>query len=174
MSLRIVRFDKGIHNRNAFDCSDAALNDYLKRQASQHLKRGVCTIYALTNEAEPARILGFYTLSNSQITRTDINERIARGLPRHPIPTITLGRMGVQLEGQGKGHGAILLADAVKRCCLVSQEVGVYAIVVDAKNAKARTFYEHYGFTRLPRNPLRLILPMGTADQLLDCLFHDR
>jgi len=169
MPLRIVRFDKGIHNRNAFDCGDAALNDYLKRQASQHLKRGVCTIYVLINEAVPARILGFYTLSNSQITRADIDEPTARRLPRHPIPTITLGRMAVHLEEQGKGHGAILLVDAIKRCCLVSQEVGVYAIVVDAKNAKVRAFYEHYGFTRLPRHPLRLILPMGTAVQLLDC-----
>ena len=112
-------------------------------------------------------ILGFYTLSNSQIARADIDERTARRLPRHPIPTITLGRMGVHQKEQGKGFGSILLVDAIKRCCLVSQEVGVYAIVVDAKNVKARAFYEHFGFTRLPQHPMRLILPMGTAVQLL-------
>lgn len=167
MPFRIVRFDKGIHDRNAFDCGDAALNDYLKRQASQHLKRGVCTIYVLTSESLPERVLGFYTLSNSQIARADIDGRAARRLPRHPIPTITLGRMGVHQKEQGKGFGSILLVDAIKRCCLVSQEVGVYAIVVDAKNAKARAFYEHFGFTRLPQHPLRLILPMGTAVQLM-------
>ena len=167
MPLRIVRFDKGIHDRNTFDCGHAALNDYFKRQASQHLRRGVCTIYVLINEAAPARILGFYTLSNSQIARTDIDERTARSLPRHPIPTITLGRMGVHQKEQGKGFGSILLVDAIKRCCLVSQEVGVYAIVVDAKSTKARAFYEHIGFTRLPQHPFRLILPIGTAVQLL-------
>jgi GNAT superfamily N-acetyltransferase len=167
MSLRIVRFDKGIHNRETFDCGDVALNEYLRRHASQHLTRGVCTIFVLTDDTEPSQILGFYTLSNSQIARIDINEQSARRLPHHPIPTITLGRMGVHQIEQGKGHGAILLVDAIKRCCLVSQEVGVYAIVVDAKNAKARRFYEHYGFTSLPHHPLRLILPMGTATQLL-------
>ena len=80
---------------------------------------------------------------------------------------ITLGRMGVHQKEQGKTYGAILLVDAIKRCCLVSQEVGVYAIIVDAKNDNARAFYEHYGFSRLPQNSLRLILPMGTAVQLL-------
>ena len=76
--------------------------------------------------------------------------------------------MGVRLEEQGNGYGAILLVDAIKRCCLVSQEVGVYAFIVDAKNAKAKTFYKHFGFTSLPQHPLRLILPMNTAIQLLD------
>ena len=168
MSLRILRFDNNNHNRKTFDCGDASLNSYLKRQASQHIKRGVCTIFVLIDDAVPARILGFYTLSNSQIARVDIGERTARRLPRHPIPTITLGRMGVRLEEQGNGYGAILLVDAIKRCCLVSQEVGVYAIIVDAKNAKAKTFYKHFGFTSLPQHPLRLILPMNTAIQLLD------
>jgi len=167
MSLRIVRFDKSIHNRINFDCGDGALNDYLKRQASQHLKRGVCTIFVLVSDAEPTEILGFYTLSNSQIARTDIDEKTERQLPRHPIPTITLGRMAVHQTVQGEGHGAILLVDAIKRCCLVSQEVGVYAIVVDVKDANARSFYEHYGFARMLGHPLRLILPMGTAVQLL-------
>ena len=167
MPLRIIRFNKSVHDRTAFDCGDTALNTYLKQHASQHLKRGVCTIFVLVDNAIPTLILGFYTLSNSQISRIDIDERTARRLPNHPIPTITLGRMGVHQVEQGKGYGAILLVDAIKRCCLVSQEVGVYAIVVDAKNDKVRAFYEHYGFTRLPQHPLRLILPMGTAVQLL-------
>jgi GNAT superfamily N-acetyltransferase len=167
MPLRIVRFDKNTHNRSAFDCGVAELNDYLKKQASQHLKRGVCTIFVLINDAAPSRILGFYTLSNSQLVRGDLDDRAAKRLPHHPIPTITLGRMGVDQEAQNKGYGAILLADAIKRCSLVSQEVGVYAIVVDAKDANAKAFYAHHGFTELPQHPMRLILAMDTAIQLL-------
>lgn len=161
MPLRIFRFDKNTHNRGIFDCGVAALNDYLKKQASQHLKRGVCTIFVLSDDAAPSRILGFYTLSNSQLVRSDLDDRAARRLPRHPIPTITLGRMGVDHECQGKGYGAFLLADAIRRCSLVSQEVGLYAIVVDAKDANARAFYLHYGFTELPQHPMRLILPLS-------------
>jgi GNAT superfamily N-acetyltransferase len=166
MSHRIVRFDKSTHNRVAFDCGATELNDYLKKQASQHLKRGVCTIFVLVDDVVPSRILGFYTLSNSQLVRSDLDDRAAKRLPYHPIPTITLGRMGVDRELQGKGHGAILLADAIRRCSLVSQEVGVYAIVVDAKDANAKAFYVHYGFTELPQHPTRLILPIATAIQL--------
>lgn len=167
MPLRIVRFDKNTHNRGAFDCGVAALNDYLKKQASQHLKRGVCTIFVLADDAAPSRIMGFYTLSNSQLVRSDLDDRAAKRLPLHPIPTITLGRMGVDQQGQGKGYGAMLLADAIRRCAMVSQEVGVYAMVVDAKDANAKAFYAHYGFTALPKHPLRLILPMDTAIQSL-------
>jgi GNAT superfamily N-acetyltransferase len=167
MPLRIVRFDKNTHNRDAFDCGVAALNDYLKKQASQHLDRGVCTIFVLADDVVPSRILSFYTLSNSQLVRSDLDDRAAKRLPHHPIPTITLGRMGVNQEVQGKGYGAILLADAIRRCSLVSQEVGVYAIVVDAKDADAKAFYTHYGFTKLPQYPMRLILPMDTAIQSL-------
>ena len=75
--------------------------------------------------------------------------------------------MGVDQEVQGKGYGAILLADAIRRCSLVSQEVGVYAIVVDAKDANAKAFYAHYGFTELPQHPMRLILSIDTAIQSL-------
>ena len=167
MPLRIVRFDKNTHNRNIFDCGVTALNGYLKKQASQHLKRGVCTIFILTDDAVPSRILGFYTLSNSQLVRSDLDHRAARRLPHHPIPTITLGRMGVDQQEQGKGYGGVLLADAIKRCALVSQEVGVYAIIVDAKDANAKAFYEYHGFTELPQHPMRLILSMDTAIQLL-------
>lgn len=168
MPLRIVRFDKNTHQRGAFDCGVEPLNNYLKQQASQHLKRGVCTIFVLADDADPSKILGFYTLSNSQLVRSDLDARAASRLPHHPIPTITLGRMGVDQQGQGKGYGAILLADAVKRCSLVSQEVGVYAIVVDAKDANAKGFYAHHGFTELPQHPMRLILSMDTAIASLD------
>jgi GNAT superfamily N-acetyltransferase len=167
MPLRIVRFEKHTHNRDAFDCGVTALNDYLKKQASQHLKSGVCTIFVLIEDAAPSRILGFYTLSNSQLVRSDLDDRAAKRLPHHPIPTITLGRMGVDQGVQNKGHGAILLADAIRRCSLVSQEVGVYALVVDAKDTNAKAFYTHYGFTELPQHPMRLILAMDTAIQLL-------
>jgi GNAT superfamily N-acetyltransferase len=168
MPLRIVRFDKNIHNRGAFDCGVAVLNDYLKKQASEHLDRGVCTIFVLADDAVPSRILGFYTLSNSQLVRGDLDARAAQRLPHHPIPTITLGRMGLDQEHQGKGFGAILLADAIRRCSLVSQEVGVYAIIVDAKDANAKAFYAHYGFTELPQHPMRLILLIDTVIELLD------
>lgn len=167
MPLRVERFDKSTHDRGAFDCGTVVLNEYLQKRAAQHVKSGVCKLYVLVEDSVPGRILGFYTLSNSEIARGDLDPRSARRLHRHPIPTITLGRIAVHRDEQGHGRGALLLVDAIQRCARVSQEVGVHAIIVDAKDDNARAFYEYFGFTALPMHPMRLILPMGTARQLL-------
>ena len=42
--------------------------------------------------------------------------------------------------------------------------VGAY--VVDAKDAKAKSFYERYGFVSLQDSDLTLCLPMKVVDQL--------
>lgn len=167
MPLQIVPLDKSTHDRGTFDCGVAALNDYLQKHAARHQKQRVSRVYVLVDNDDPKIILGFYTLSNSEIRSANLDERQARRLPRHPIPTLTLGRMAVQQEKQRKGYGAILLLDAIKRCALVSQEVGVYAMIVDAKDDDAKGFYVQYGFTELPQHPLKLILAMGTAIQML-------
>jgi len=46
-------------------------------------------------------------------------------------------------------------------------EVGVFAMVVDAKDETAQRFYEHYGFTLLPGETRRLCLPIAAALQRL-------
>ena len=54
----------------------------------------------------------------------------------------------------------MLLVNAIKRTLAVSEEIAIYAMVVDAKNDKAKTFYRHYGFSRLASNDTRLFLPL--------------
>jgi hypothetical protein len=46
-------------------------------------------------------------------------------------------------------------------------EIGVFAMVVDAKDEGSRRFYERYGFTVLPGETLRLCLPIATALRML-------
>ncbi len=41
--------------------------------------------------------------------------------------------------------------------------MGVFALVVDAKDETAQRFYEHYGFTVLPGADRRLCLPILQA-----------
>jgi len=47
-----------------------------------------------------------------------------------------------------------------------SQRVGLYAVVVDAKNNKAKVFYEKLGFIACVDNPLCLYLPIATLEQI--------
>ena len=72
-----------------------------------------------------------------------------------------LGRLAVDRSYQGKGLGAVLLGDALMRPARA--ELGVFAMVVDAKDDAAQRFYERYGFTRLPGEAHRLYLPIATA-----------
>ena len=53
------------------------------------------------------------------------------------------------------------MADAVYRTA--QSEVAAYALVVDAKDKEAIAFYEHFGFLKLARKPLTLLLPLSAA-----------
>jgi hypothetical protein len=53
------------------------------------------------------------------------------------------------------------LGDAITRAARA--ELGVFAIVVDAKDEEAQRFYEHHGVTLLIGEMRRLCLPIATA-----------
>jgi predicted N-acetyltransferase YhbS len=132
VALIVAGLNKANHDRRAFDCGEPALDDFLRTKAAQHQARRVSRTFVLTDSAEPARILGYYSLSNSQIARDQLSDDEARALPRHPIPAVMLARLAVDRSQQGRRVGQWLLMDAIKRCALVGQQSGVYAILDDA------------------------------------------
>ncbi len=167
MALSVSCLDKSLHDRKAFDCGDAALNDFLRTKAARHQDQRVSRTFVLADESAPERVLGFYTLSNGQIARQELRPGEARTLPRHPITAVMLARLAVDRDHQGRNFGLWLLMDAVKRCALVGRQSGVYALVVDAKHAKAQAFYTRHGFIPIEGKPLSLYLPMETAIKAL-------
>jgi GNAT superfamily N-acetyltransferase len=81
-------------------------------------------------------------------------------LPHYPVvPAALLGRLAVGVAHQGKGLGGVLLANALLRISRV--ELGVFALLVDAKDEAAQRFYEHFGFRLLPDEGRRLCLPIA-------------
>lgn len=163
MALIVSSLDKAVHIRTAFDCGEPPLNDFLKTKAAKHQVQRVSRTFVLTDSAEPKRILGYYSLSNSQIAREDLSEEDARALPRHPVPAVMLARLAVDQAEQGRRYGQWLLMDAIKRCALVGQQSGVYALLVDAKNEAARRFYARFGFVAIAGRPMTLYLPLATG-----------
>ena len=83
--------------------------------------------------------------------------------PLHPVPCVMMARLAVNRANQGESLGKWMLMDAIKRTALISQQTGVHAILVDAKDAKAKQFYERFGFKEVAENPMRLYLPLATA-----------
>ena len=154
------------HNKNIFSCGTDALDHYLKTQASQDIKKNVAITYVLTKRGLE-QILGFYTISSIGIFPGELPDDVAKKLPRYPVlPGILLGRLTVDEHVRGIKIGSFLLLDALKRSLAVSLQIGIVAVIVDAKNEAAVNFYKHFGFISFPENNHRLFLPLSIIKQL--------
>ncbi|MEK7832003.1 MAG: GNAT family N-acetyltransferase [Acidobacteriota bacterium] len=162
--MRIAPLSAGF-DRSQFDCGEADLNEYLKNFAGQHSRKNQSRTFIAVEESSN-RIWGYYTLSSASIAV----EVVPENLPRHPIPVALLGRLAIDLEKRGQGLGSILLADAIQRVVTISEQIGVYAIVVDALHEQARNFYLHFGFRELLDNPLHLFLSLKAAKKHLQAI----
>jgi GNAT superfamily N-acetyltransferase len=159
--LEEQRLDSKRHDRTAFDCGIPELNHYLARRATQDRRRNLTQVYVLVDTDAPSQLLGYYTLSAAQIDTEQISDQERRRLPRYPIPCFRMGRFAVQQNAQGRGLGKLLLGCAVDRCLQVRQEVAACALLADAKDADAKSFYEHFGFVPFSGRPLSLYLVIG-------------
>ena len=148
------------HNRTAFNCGIESLDRYLKHQASQDIKRRVSRVFVVRSRQDKTRVLGYYTLSTLSIDLSVLPEQLAKKLPKHPIPAALIGRLAVNVSAQGKGIGKMLLSNAIKRTLAISDDIAIYAIVVDAINEEAESFYMQYGFAHLASEGKRLFLPL--------------
>ncbi len=149
------------HDRSVFNCGIESLDRYLKQQARQDIKRRISRVY-VCSPMDKTAVLGYYTLSTLSIDLSILPEKIPKKLPRHPIPAALIGRLAVDVSAQGKGIGKMLLANAIKRTLAVSNEIAIYAMVVDAINEEAVSFYKRYGFSILARDGNRLFLPLNS------------
>lgn len=153
--------DANQHQRNTFTCGIDALDDYLQRLAVQQSKKGVAAVRVLVDAQAPQTIVGFYTLSAAQVELAQLDEKVQKKLPRYPVPCFRMGRLAVASTHQGQGVGKVLMGCAVARCLEAKKQVAAYALLVDAKNEQAKTFYLHYGFTVCNDNPMVLYLALG-------------
>lgn len=152
------------HQRKDFSCGEATLDTYLKQYATQDQKRRVAAVFVLPNKANQMK--GYYTLSSTNIPSDYLPEKLLKNLPKHPYqPATLLGRLAVNQQFQGQGIGETLLLDALYRSYVASEQIGSIAVLVDALNKSATSFYEHYGFIPLQRQH-KLFLPMKTIGQL--------
>ncbi len=151
------------HDRAAFDCGDADLNLYLQKFARQNHDSGGVKCFAAAPSDAPARILGFYTLSPASLEYSRTPALAKKGLARYDVPVFRLGRLAVDKTVQGRGLGGALLLRAADRCIRVAQDVGGVALLIDAKNDRAASWYQSYGALALEYAPLSLVLPLAVA-----------
>ena len=147
------------HDRRDFDSGSAPLDQYLRTQVGQDIRRRVTSCFVAVGR--DGVVAGFYTLAPTGIAYADLPETVTRRLPRYAlIPAYRLGRLAVDRRAQGLKLGAALLADTLLRA--LRAEATGYALVVDAKD-EAAAFYRRQGFLEFSGLPLSLFIPLATG-----------
>ena len=150
------------HDRAAFDCGHPFLNAYLARYARQNDRKGLARAFVMVPHPEGNPVLGYYTLMSGAVAFEHLPPNLRQKLPKYPIPVARIGELAVDQGHKGVGFGSDLLLDAITRTARASQQVAVWAIIVDPIDPSAATFYQHHGFQALPDSGA-LILPMKDA-----------
>ena len=161
MTWDIVRLNES-HERSEFACGVPSLEEFLRQYVTQYEKRNLGRTYVLVRDGEP-RVFGYYTLAGGQISKADLPKKQAKKLPNHPIPVVLLARLAVDLSVRGQKLGRDLLANAVARAAESAEQIGMYAVVVDAIDESAAAFYRKHAFTALVDQPLRLFFPISAV-----------
>lgn len=152
------------HVVDNFDSGIPALDAWLRSRALRNEAEGASRTYVLCQDM---RVVAFYCLANGAVLQASAPGRVRRNMP-DPIPVMVLGRLAVDRQFQGRGLGKALLRDAILRTLQAADIAGVRAILVHAKDDKARAFYERCGFLASPIDPLTLMLPLKAARAALD------
>jgi predicted N-acetyltransferase YhbS len=152
--LRIEKL-RADHAVGGFDCGREELNRFLVRFALTNQQAGSSQTYvALAGET----VAGYYSLVVGEVAYVDAPERLSKGLARHPVPIMLLARLAIATVEQGRGLGAGLLKDAMRRTLHAADIAGIRALAVHAMDESARSFYAHFGFIASPTDALHLFL----------------
>ena len=129
-----------------FDCTQHALNHYLRQHAQKNQEAGLAQTYVIFSGSE---LIGFYSMCASSIAFGAAPKNLTDGVPRFPIPAILLARMAVDRRFQGRNVGKALMKDMFLKALGIADVIGVRAIMVHAKD-EAVGFYGHFNFKPAP------------------------
>lgn len=147
------------HDRAAFSSGVDAVDRYFREQVTQDVRRRTTACYVALDR-EKAKVAGYYTLAAGGVPLAEMPEELARKLPRYPsVPVARVGRLAVDRSYRGHRLGSGLLWDAGLRA--LRSDLAVFALVVDAKDEQAASFYRHHGFVAFGSRPSQLVLPLA-------------
>jgi GNAT superfamily N-acetyltransferase len=147
------------HDLSDFACGEPALDDWLRHRASKNESRFSRTYVVCAGH----KVVGYYCISAGAIERAAAPGKLRRNAP-DAIPVSIIGRLAVSRDHAGRGLGADLLADALRRIAIASQSIGIGAVLVHAKDETARAFYLACAeFIEFPAESRTLFLPIETV-----------
>ena len=149
---------------DAFDCGQAALNQFLQRYAIVNQKANSAQTYVC---CQGDVVVGFYSLVVGSVDPQATPSRVMKGMARHPVPVMILARLAVDKEHQRKSLGQALLKDALLRTAQAADIAGIRRLLVHAKDDMARRWSETWEFEPRPSDPYHLFLMLKDLKNLL-------
>lgn len=147
------------HDLSRFDCGEPVLNDWLRDRAGKNESRFSRTYVVCVGK----QVVAYFCISAGAVERAATPGKVRRNAP-DTIPVSVIGRLAVDRNFAGKGLGADLLADALRRIAIASQSIGIGAVLVHAKSEAAKRFYLKYAeFIEYPADSRTLFLPIETV-----------
>ena len=151
------------HDIKSFDSGEVSLNNWLQKRALKNQATGASRCFVTSNDNT---VVGYYCLSAGAISHEVSPKSMRRNMP-DPLPVILLGRLAVYQRFHNQGIGQALLRDAMLRAVNVSEDTGVFAILVHALSEPAKQFYLSRGFIESPLQPMTLMMTLETIRSIL-------
>lgn len=136
-----------------FESGTSALDEWLRVYAWTNHNSGSSRVYVSVDTGAHL-IAGFYSLSAGAIEHADAPKRVSKGLARHPIPIVLIGRLAVDKRYAGRGLGRFLIRDAFQHVIETAEIIGTRAVMVQAKTDEAAEFYRRLGFQPAGTEPM--------------------
>lgn len=147
------------HDLTDFDCGEPVLNDWLKHRALKNESRFSRTYVVCDGNA----VVAYFCIAAGSVERAAAPGKVRRNAP-DVIPVSVIGRLAVSRAYAGRGLGADILSDALRRIAVASQSIGIGAVLVQAKDDNAKRFYMACAeFTEYPADSRTLFLPIETV-----------
>lgn len=151
------------HVLDAFDSSEASLDEWLKKRALRNHTSGASRCFVVCAGAD---VVGYYSLSAGAISHEAVPKAMRRNMP-DPLPVLLLGRLAIDKRYHNRGIGSALLRDAMIRAVGIAGNAGVSAILLHAISEPAKQFYLSRGFRESPLQPMTLMMTLETVRSIL-------
>ncbi|MEB3982411.1 GNAT family N-acetyltransferase [Mycobacterium sp. 663a-19] len=154
--------DTDKHRRDAFDCGDSSLNEWLRRYAGQNRRGNTAATWVVVDDR--GAVMAYVCLSMTSVDYSSAPDELAKGAPRR-VPALLIGRLAVDRRVAGHGLGTALVAHVLEKAVEINHIAACRAVVVNGLNPKAFKWWVRFGFTPFdPDDADNLDLYLLTAD----------
>jgi L-amino acid N-acyltransferase YncA len=74
MQFIVDALDPAKHRRAEFQCESPELTEFLRTRARKEMEARSSACYVLVTEADPGRIVGYYTLSQTSVDENGVSQ----------------------------------------------------------------------------------------------------